>query len=162
MRAPFVSVAGNTLPVVLGCAPLHPALPHLAEVRRKLIGLRALFRRQHAVQPGESFVPPRRHLTFQVGLLGAQLVDLRRVVRTDGLEHILANLLQLLPRGLSGLARRLKLGLGLGLLLRRQVQIIRDPHPAPMLHDGRVRGLVAHFLRGQEHAAGYRPCCYKT
>ena len=143
----------------------HPALPHLPEMRRELIGFGPLFRGQGAIDSGERLVPQRRYLALQVGCLCAQLVDFGRVVRPDRLEHRDTNLFQLLADGLRGLADRSKLRFGARFLRRGQIQVAGHARAAimlVMLLHGRLRRLAAHFLSGQEHTSRYRRCCCKT
>lgn len=140
----------------------QPVLPHLG---RELIGFGLLFRGQGGIESGEGLMTQRRYLALQVGFLGAELVDLGRVVGPDRLGHCQANLFQLPADGLRGLAGRLKLRLGLGFLRRCQIQVLGQARaaimPALLLHSG-LRGLAAHFLSGQKHASGYRRSCRKT
>src|ERR1039458_7459663 len=102
------------LPVAGVLMAFHPALPHLPEMGRDLIGFGPLFRGQGAIDSGERLVAHCRYLALQVGFLGAQLVDLLGVVCPRRLEHRQANLFQLLSDGLRGLAHRLKLRVGPG------------------------------------------------
>jgi hypothetical protein len=141
------------------------ALPHLPQMRRKLVGLGSLFRRQSAVEFGERLLAHGRYLALQAGFLGAQLVDPGGVVRPDRLEHPSANLFQLLADGLSGLAHILRLGFGPSLLRRGQIQVARDTRAAratTVFLDGRLRRWAAYLLRGQDQTSRYRRCCCKT
>ena len=143
----------------------HPALPHLPEMGRDLIGLGPLFRGQGAIDSGARLVSHGRYLALQVGFLGAQLVDFLGVVCPRRLEQSQANLFQLLANGLLGLAHRLKLRVGPGFLRRGQIQVAGHARAATtlvrLLH-GRLRRPAANFLSGQEHTSRYRRCCSKT
>ncbi|HLY17060.1 MAG TPA: hypothetical protein VKR61_07535 [Bryobacteraceae bacterium] len=144
---------GDGLAVVGRLTSFHAALPHLAKMGRQLIGFSPLFRRQIAVDSSERFMAYRRHLTLQVGFLGAQLVDLGLVIRADRLEHALPKLMQLLAEGHGRLPRRLKLGLGLGCLRWCQIQILREARATLsmlLLRGGRRRLLIRFLCDGQK------------
>jgi len=138
---------------------LHPALPHLPEVRRQLIGFGALCRGQAGVKLGHYVGAHGRDLAAQAGFLSAQLRDLRGIVRADSLEHRLVHLPQLLADRLRLLADALKFSFGLRNLRRRQIQVLGDARCALVAPHGRLSRLSrlgARLWRGKQHASGNR------